>query len=86
VAPLKHHVLLRAQRIKDESHLLRVEAERARAAARDNCGLCHALTREVARQLERREDMSRALGTWPYWAPATHDLFSVLVVADAVPA
>jgi hypothetical protein len=77
VAPLSS----RALRIRAESRLLRAQARAVRHAARDTHHAHRLVSRDVAEQLERRNRSMSALGTWPYWAPATPELLSVLVVA-----
>jgi hypothetical protein len=78
VAPLSS----RAVRIRAESRLLRAQAREVRHAARDTQRAHGLVTHDVTEQLERRNRTMSALGTWPYWAPATPELFSVLVVAQ----
>lgn len=72
----------RALRIRAESRLLRAQAREVRHAARDTSRAHRRVAREIAEQRERRNRMMSALGTWPYWAPATPELLNVLVVAE----
>jgi hypothetical protein len=78
---MSYRIMHRALRVRAESRRLRAEAVDVRQAARDTCRVGHAVSSDFAYQLERRDRASSALGTWPYWAPATPDLMNVLVVA-----
>lgn len=78
MAQVNYAALLRAHRIQAEAHTLRVEATAIRQAAREACRRHNLVVDDVAEQFDRR-NRALALGTWPYWAPASRDLLRVLV-------
>lgn len=79
MAPLTYGALARAHTIRAEAHRLRLETAALRRAARNSCHLHELVKGELAGEVERRARSSLALGTWPYWAPATPELMRVLV-------
>ena len=76
------HPLVRARVTKAESQRLREETGEVRRAARETCRIGRAVTRQLDANLAHRHRAAQALGAWPYWAPPTRDLLTVLVVAS----
>ena len=74
--------VLRARLSKAESRRLRSESAAVRRAAIDSRRVGRAVSRRLEEGVERRRRATERLGAWPYWAPATRDLTSVLVVAE----
>ena len=76
------HPIIRAQITTAESRRLRHETAEVRRSARTTCRISRATSRHVEASGERRRRNANALGVWPYWAPATRELLTVLVVAQ----
>lgn len=76
-----HHTLAYARVTKAESQRLRDTTGEMRRTARETCRIGRAVSRQLDATVARRHLASEALGDWPYWAPPTRDLLTVLVVA-----
>lgn len=79
MAQVSFQVVLRARATRAAAEESRLESMRLRSEARARRGATRLVEDEVARLRERQHALDQSLGTWPYWAPATRELWHTLV-------
>jgi hypothetical protein len=79
--PLAHE-LERAQRLRHEAAVLRLEIRGRLRELRAALEVRRATLGELEARQERVRSLQESLGSWPYWAPPDAALWRVLVPRD----
>ena len=80
---MSYDVVLRARATRVAARKSRLQAAQARADSRAQRRLSRMVESAIEDSRARREEALQQLGTWPYWAPPSRELWDVLVLVSA---
>jgi L-lactate utilization protein LutB len=80
VAAVSYESILRARETRTAARSLRAEAAELRTRTQEARRARSDAVNRFREEQERAEATVSSLGTWPYWAPATRELWDVLVL------
>ena len=83
MAAVSYAAIVHARETRAASARLRAESASLRRSSSAGRQSLYLVNNELARRRVERDRLVDAVGTWPYWGPATSDLLNVLVLVPA---